>query len=202
MNGAAIGAGLNAAGGLLGGLLGRHQLRKAEGFIDRQDKQAENLYNLQRWSDPTQRSGNIMAQKNMREELARSNRYATASGAVYGSLGARAAAQQEKSAQAVSSLAGNIAAQESQRQDMLDAQRQQRKDRTAARKFELHNRRAQGIANMASGIGEAAGGLAQSLEAPSALEKAKLDAAKRIEIWEKEHPDEKPANPWGLSPFV
>lgn len=167
MIGAIVGAGLSAAGSIFGAIQNRNAMRDYRAQVDAQRAENQAWYERRYNEDPLARASAVRMMTEVSDRIKRSNRAAAGTRAVMGGTEESVAATNQANADALASTASAIAANADARRDNVEAQYRARDGQIAQQQAAIKLQQAQNIAAATQGVGNAAGAIAASLDAPS-----------------------------------
>ena len=177
MIGAAIGAGLSAAGNIYGAINNRNAMREYLEKIDAQRAQNQAWFDRRYNEDPLARASAVRLMTEVGERIKRSNRAADGARAVIGGTEESVAATRQANAEALANTASQIAANADARRDSVEAQYRAQDNLLAQQQANLKYQKAQNIAAATQGLTTAAASMAVGLDSPSAYENAATPGA-------------------------
>ena len=162
----AIGLGMKAVGGIVGGILQRKQTRKIEQSLDQQRADLDQLHNDQQaWydrtynEDATQRADAQRLLTLSEESYKAANRRAAGAAAVGGATEESVAAAKAASTQAMADTRSQIAAAAANRKDAIDQQHMQNEQQYLTGKQQIENERNKLYQQKAAATGQAVQGV-------------------------------------------
>lgn len=160
MIGAAIGAGINAIGGIIGGVSKTRAMKKVKNQLESRKAENDNWFNRKYNEDATQRADAQMMIAKTQEALLRNNRNAAAQAAVMGGTDETLAAQREANARTLAETASNIAVAGANQKDSVEQQYMANRDNLDNQLNDIQMQKANNIGNAVSGLSHAASGIA------------------------------------------
>lgn len=164
MNGSIIGAGMAAAGSILGGMKASRAARKAKREVEAQRVKNQNWYDQRMNEDATQRADAQRLLTMTEERIRNRNNAAAGRQAVMGGTDESVAATKEANNNAMAQTASAINASADQRKDAVEEQYRQNDDNYSRQLQGIENQRAQNVAAATSGVVSAAGKIASALD--------------------------------------
>lgn len=164
MIGSLIGAGLNVAGSIIGGISARKAMRKQRELLRQKEQNLENWWTRKEGEDFTQRASAQRAITLAEERLKRANKAAAGAQAVMGGTIESVDAAQENNAKALADMTGNIAAKGEEARDAAEQQYLTKKDAIEDAKMNLQANKAAAVSEAVKGVTSAAGDIAMNLD--------------------------------------
>ena len=171
MIGSLIGAGISAAGGILGGLSASKAIKKYRQGLQRQAKENEDWYDRNYNADATQRADAQRILQMTADRLKQRNKAAQGRAAVMGASGERVATEQEANAQAMADAAAQVAVQGERRKDAVQERYLQRKQQVDDALNQANMQKAAAIGQAVQGVTVAAGDIADALDEQERLKR-------------------------------
>lgn len=160
MIGSLIGAGMQVAGSIFGGIKASQAMKKVKNNLKEQRQQNQDWYNRRYNEDATQRADALAILNKTEESIRNRNKQAAAAQAVAGgteeSVAATKAANNAAMAQAVTNIAVNGQA----RKDAIESQYQQTDAALQQQLNDMERGKAANIAQAAQGVGQAGANIA------------------------------------------
>ena len=165
MIGAIVGAGLQAAGSIYGGIQAAKANRKLRANIRQQMDENQDWYDRNYNEDFTQRADAQRILTMTEDSIRKRNRAAAGTQAVMGGTEESVAAAKAANNAALADTASRIAAAGEQRKQQVEGQYLNRKEALQGQLNQIQAQKAQNIAQAVQGVGAAAGGIATALDA-------------------------------------
>lgn len=165
MIGAIVGAGLQAAGSIYGGIQAAKANRKLRANIRQQMDENQDWYDRNYNEDFTQRADAQRILTMTEDSIRKRNRAAAGAQAVMGGTEESVAAAKAANNAALADTASRIAAAGEQRKQQVEGQYLNRKEALQGQLNQMQAQKAQNIAQAVQGVGAAAGGIATALDA-------------------------------------
>lgn len=165
MIGAIVGAGLQAAGSIYGGIQAAKANRKLRANIRQQMDENQDWYDRNYNEDFTQRADAQRILTMTEDSIRKRNRAAAGAQAVMGGTEESVAAAKAANNAALADTASRIAAAGEQRKQQVEGQYMNRKEALQGQLNQMQAQKAQNIAQAVQGVGAAAGGIATALDA-------------------------------------
>jgi hypothetical protein len=165
MIGAIVGAGLQAAGSIYGGIQAAKANRKLRANIRQQMDENQDWYDRNYNEDFTQRADAQRILSMTEDSIRKRNRAAAGAQAVMGGTEESVAAAKAANNAALADTASRIAAAGEQRKQQVEGQYMNRKEALQGQLNQMQAQKAQNIAQAVQGVGAAAGGIATALDA-------------------------------------
>lgn len=159
MIGSIIGAGLNAIGGISGGISLRKTMKKVQESIDKRKEENQDWYDRRYNEDPTQRASAQRAIGMVSDSIKQRNQAAAGAQAVMGGTDESVAVAKEQNNKALADTMSQIAAQGDARKDEIEQQYMAQKDGLAQQEEQLLLNKAQNTASAIRGVSGAASGI-------------------------------------------
>lgn len=163
MIGAAIGAGLSAAGAIAGGIMRDKAIKKEQEQLAKKEAEERDWYNRRYNEDATARADAQRAITMTEEAMKARNRAAQGAAAVMGGSPDAVIAAQRANAAAMADTASAVAAAGEQRKDAIEAQHRATQDTFDAARMEQERNRANAIAAATQGVMSAGANIASGL---------------------------------------
>lgn len=163
MIGAAIGAGLSAAGAIAGGIMRNKAIKKEQELLAKKEAEERDWYNRRYNEDATARADAQRAITMTEEAMKNRNRAAQGAAAVMGGPQDAVIAAQQANAQAMADTASAIAVAGEQRKDAIEAQHRAKQDTFDAARMEQERNKANAIAAATQGVISAGANIASGL---------------------------------------
>lgn len=164
MIGSIIGAGMQAAGAVFGGIQAARSAKKVRQNVEGQVKKNEDWYDRRYNEDPTQR-GDAQRLITMTEESIRKrNKSAAGTAAVMGGTAESVAAEKAANNEALADATSQIAADASARKDAIEAAYQERDAALENQLNQTEMQKQQAISQAVQGVTGAASGIAGALD--------------------------------------
>lgn len=163
MIGAAIGAGLSAAGAIAGGIMRNKAIKREQELLAKKESEERDWYNRRYNEDATARADAQRAITMTEEAMKNRNRAAQGAAAVMGGSADAVIAAQQANAAAMAGTASAIAAAGEQRKDAIEAQYRAKQDTFDAARMEQERNRANAVAAATQGVMGAGANIASGL---------------------------------------
>ena len=163
MIGAAIGAGLSAAGAIAGGIMRNKAIKKEQELLAKKEAEERDWFNRRYNEDATARADAQRAITMTEEAMKARNRAAQGAAAVMGGSPDAVIAAQQANAAAMADTASAIAAAGEQRKDAIEAQYRAKQDTFDAARMEQERNRANAVAAATQGVMGAGANIASGL---------------------------------------
>lgn len=163
MIGAAIGAGLSAAGAIAGGVMRNKAIKKEQELLAKKEAENRDWYHRRYNEDATARADAQRAITMTEEAMKARNRAAQGAAAVMGGSPDVVIAAQQANAAAMADTASAIAAAGEQRKDAIEAQYRAKQDTFDAARMEQERNRANAVAAATQGVMSAGANIASGL---------------------------------------
>ena len=163
MIGAAIGAGLSAAGAIAGGIMRNKAIKKEQELLAKKEAEERDWYNRRYNEDATARADAQRAITMTEEAMKNRNRAAQGAAAVMGGPQDAVIAAQQANAQAMADTASAIAVAGEQRKSAIEAQHRAKQDAFDAARMEQERNKANAIAAATQGVISAGANIASGL---------------------------------------
>lgn len=163
MIGAIVGAGLQAAGSIYGGIQAAKANRKLRANIRQQMDENQDWYDRNYNEDFTQRADAQRILTMTEDSIRKRNRAAAGAQAVMGGTEESVAAAKAANNAALADTASRIAAAGEQRKQQVEGQYMNRKEALQGQLNQMQAQKAQNIAQAVQGVGAAAGGIATAI---------------------------------------
>lgn len=160
MIGAAVGAGLQVAGAIAGGIMRAKAMKQAEADLARREKENQSWYDRRFNEDATARADAQQAITRTEEAIKNRNRQARGMAAVMGGSQDAVLAAQNANAQAIADTASNIAAAGEARKDAVEQQYLAKKDAFDAQRHQMKIDKMNNIAQAVQGVAGAGSSIA------------------------------------------
>lgn len=161
MVGSLIGAGLQAAGSIFGGLKASEAMKKVKNNLLEQKQKNEDWYNQRYHEDATQRAdAQSMITKTKEAMLART-KSAEGARAVMGGTEESVAATKAANAQAMADATAQIAAAGDRRKDAIESQFHAKDDALQAERNDMERQKASNIMQAAQAVGQVGAGIGE-----------------------------------------
>ncbi len=151
---------MKAAGAIAGGIMQRRLMRDVEAGINTRQQENQDWYDRRYNEDATQRADAQRLLTMTEQSILRRNKEAAGAAAVMGGSPEAVAAAKAANNQALSETASRIAAQGAARQDALEGQYLDNKERLAGQLDDIRTKKAQAVGLGVKAVGDAAGSLA------------------------------------------
>lgn len=163
MTGAAISAGLSAAGAIAGGIMRNKAIKKEQALLAKKEAEERDWYNRRYNEDATARADAQRAITMTEEAIKNRNRAAQGAAAVMGGSQDAVIAAQQANAQAIADTASAIAVAGEQRKAEIDAQHRAKQDTFDAARMEQARNKANAVAAATQGVISAGANIASGL---------------------------------------
>lgn len=164
MIGAIVGAGLQAAGSIYGGIQAAKANRKLRANIRQQMDENQDWYDRNYNEDFTQRADAQRILTMTEDSIRKRNRAAAGTQAVMGGTEESVAAAKAANNAALADTASRIAAAGEQRKQQVEGQYLNRKEALQGQLNQMQAQKAQNIAQAVQGVGAAAGDIATAID--------------------------------------
>ena len=164
MIGAIVGAGLQAAGSIFGGIQAARANRKIRANIRQQMDENQDWYDRNYNEDITQRADAQRILTMTEDSIRKRNRAAAGMQAVMGGTEESVAAAKAANNAALADTASRIAAAGEQRKQQVEGQYMNRKEALQGQLNQMQAQKAQNIAQAVQGVGAAAGSIATAID--------------------------------------
>ncbi len=162
MYGAVIGAGISAAGSIIGGKKSSKALKQQQREIQRRREENRDWYNRRYNEDATARADAQRAITRAEEAIKRRNAAAAGTASVMGGSQEAVIAAQEANNKMLADISSQIAVAGEQRKDQIESEYRAREDSYAQQNMNLEAQRAQAVAQATQGLLGAAGNIASA----------------------------------------
>lgn len=163
MWGAIIGAAINAASSIYGGLKSSQAAQEANRKTEAMQRENQNWYDRRYNEDPLQRSSAQRVLTRTQEMLRQRNKADAGRQAVMGGTEESVAAEKARNNEALAEAASRIAAQGDAQKDAIEQQYRATKAGLTQQQIGVEQQRAQNIAAATAGVGKAVGGAVSGL---------------------------------------
>lgn len=164
MIGMAVGAALNIASSILGGMAASKAMRERKQQLEEEKRENKSWFDRRYNENATQRADAQALLTNLHERIKRRSENAAGTQAVMGGTEESVAAQKEADANAMSNAVSNINAMGEARKDQIEQQYQQRESQIESQLGNLEVSRAQNIAAATKGVGSVASDIASYID--------------------------------------
>ena len=154
MVGSLIGAGLQAAGSIFGGLKASEAMKKVRDNLKEQKQHNEDWYNQRYNEDATQRADAQAMITRTKEAMLARNKGAAGAQAVMGGTEESVAATKASNAQAMADATAQIAAAGDRRKDAIESQYHAKDDALQAEPNDVERQKAANIMQAAQAVGQ------------------------------------------------
>lgn len=158
MWGAIIGAAINAASSIYGGIKSSQAAKEANAKVEAMQRENQNWYDRRYNEDPLQRSSAQRVLTRTQEMLRQRNKAAAGRQAVMGGTEESVAAEKARNNEALAEAASRIAAQGDAQKDAIEQQYRATKAGLTQQQIGIEQQRANNIAQATAGVGKAVGG--------------------------------------------
>lgn len=172
MIGSIIGAGMQAAGAIFGGIQASKSAKKVKQSIERQKQENQDWYDRRYNEDATQRADAQRLLTMTEESIKKRNKAAAGTAAVMGGTGEAVAAERAANNEALAEATSQIAASADARKDAIEAAYQERGANLENQLNQTEMQKQQAISQAVQGVTGAASGIAGALDGAFAKPKA------------------------------
>lgn len=172
MIGSIIGAGMQAAGAIFGGIQASKSAKKVKQSIERQKQENQDWYDRRYNEDATQRADAQRLLTMTEESIKKRNKAAAGTAAVMGGTGEAVAAERAVNNEALAEATSQIAASADARKDAIEAAYQERGANLENQLNQTEMQKQQAISQAVQGVTGAASGIAGALDGAFAKPKA------------------------------
>ncbi len=159
--GSAIGAGMQAAGAIFGGIKTAKAMKEVQANLKKQQEANQDWYDRRYNEDATQRADAQRLLTMTEESIKNRNRQAAGAAAVMGGTEESVAAAKAANNQALADTMSNINAQADARKDAIEQQFQAKDAALQGQQNELTMKKAEATAQAVQGVAGAAGNIAK-----------------------------------------
>lgn len=164
MIGSIIGAGMQAAGAIWGGISAAKSAKKVKQNIEEQKQKNQDWYDRRYNEDPTQRADAVRLLTMTEESIKKRNKAAAGSAAVMGGTAESVAAEKAANNEALADATSQIAADASARKDAIESAYQERDAALENQLNQTEMQKQQAISQAVQGVTGAASGIAGALD--------------------------------------
>lgn len=164
MIGSIIGAGMQAAGAIWGGISAAKSAKKVKQNIEEQKQKNQDWYDRRYNEDPTQRADAVRLLTMTEESIKKRNKAAAGSAAVMGGTAESVAAEKAANNEALADATSQIAADASARKDAIEGQFLEREAALENQLNQTEMQKQQAISQAVQGVTGAASGIAGALD--------------------------------------
>ena len=172
MIGALIGAGLELASSIAGGIANRNARKKQEQMLAQQQRDNQAWYDRKYNEDPTKRADTVRLLTQMQEQIKNRNRAAKGRQAVMGGTEDSTTAVKEANNKTLADTTSQIVAANEARKDNIEQQYQQNKRSIQGQQMQMEAEKAGDTANVVAGVAGTAANIAASLDSGSGKSKS------------------------------
>lgn len=165
MIGALIGAGLELASSIAGGIANRKARRKQEQMLAQQQRENQAWYDRRYNEDPTKRADTVRLLTQMQEQIKNRNRAAKGRQAVMGGTEDSTTAVKEANNKTLADTTSQIVAANEARKDAIEQQYQQNKRSIQGQQMQMEAEKSADTANVVAGVAGTAANIAATLDA-------------------------------------
>lgn len=158
--GGAIGAGLNIAGSIFGGISASKAMKNVKNNLNQQRSANQDWYNRRYNEDATQRADAQAMITRTEQAIKERNQQAAGSQAVMGGTEESVAATKAANSQALAEATSTIAVNGERRKDSIEAQYQAKDEALQSQLNDMERQKAGNIAQAVQGVASAAGNIA------------------------------------------
>lgn len=160
MIGSMIGAGMQIAGSIFGGISASKAMKNVKNNLDQQKKANQDWYNRRYNEDATQRADAQAALTRTEESIKNRNRQAAGAQAVMGGTEESVAAAKAANNQALAEATTNIAVNADRRKDAIEQQYQAKDEALQQQLNDLEMKKAQATSQAIQGVAQAGANIA------------------------------------------
>lgn len=160
MIGAAIGAGMQIAGSIFGGISASKAMKKVQDNLNDQRKNNQNWYDRRYNEDATQRADAQRILNQTEESIKNRNKQAAGATAVMGGTEESVAATKAANAQAMADATSTIAVNADRRKDAIEAQYQAKDEALQNQLNDMELQKAQAVSQAVQGVAQAGSNIA------------------------------------------
>lgn len=164
MIGSIIGAGMQAAGAIWGGISAAKSAKKVKQSIERQQQENQDWYDRRYNEDATQRADAQRLLTMTEESIKKRNKAAAGAAAVMGGTAESVAAEKAANNEALADATSQIAASADARKDAIEAAYQERDAALENQLNQTEMQKQQAISQAVQGVAGAASGIAGALD--------------------------------------
>lgn len=155
---------MKIGGAIFGGISASKAAKKAKRKIENEKKENRDWYNARYYADATQRGDAQRMLTKTAEAIKERNRQAAGVQAVTGGSEESVAAAKMANSEALADAASQITANAESRKDAIEQQYRQKDSQLNDKLAQIEQQRSQAITSAIGGVGNAAGGIAESFD--------------------------------------